>query len=200
MGLTKTGAGTLTLAGANDYSGDTTIAAGTLLVGMPPRSAVAPATAMWKSTERSTSTPTASASDGLTGAGTITTSASGTATLTVGANDQTSQFDGLICDGSAVVTLTKIGSGTLTVTGASTYSGGTTIVAGTLRSATEDGRCARLRPRDRRRTLELDALDGEAMTNAISGAGHLVKLGVGTLDCQRRRLQRRHVHPGRRPL
>ncbi len=61
--------------------------------------------------------------------------ASTTSTLTVGDNDATSTFDGLIVDGNGIVALSKIGNGTLTLSGLNgphTYTGATTISGGTL--------------------------------------------------------------------
>ena len=56
-----------------------------------------------------------------------------TPALTVGAANGTSTFDGLIQDtASGAGSLKKLGSGTFTLTGANTYSGGTTIEAGTV--------------------------------------------------------------------
>jgi fibronectin-binding autotransporter adhesin len=53
-------------------------------------------------------------------------------TLTVGGNDQSGTFGGLINDGSGILALTKIGGGKQTITGANTYSGTTTVQGGTL--------------------------------------------------------------------
>jgi autotransporter-associated beta strand protein len=63
-------------------------------------------------------------------------------TFEVGANGQSTQFRGVIADGSgsSTVALTKVGAGTLTLTGASTYSGGTTVENGTLALAGGDNR------------------------------------------------------------
>ncbi|NLF72045.1 MAG: hypothetical protein GX575_23680, partial [Candidatus Anammoximicrobium sp.] len=71
--------------------------------------------------------------NGLSGTGTVDTGAGGTPTLTVGGNNTTSSFSGVIQDTAGTLALTKIGSGTLTLSGANTYSGVTTISAGTLR-------------------------------------------------------------------
>ena len=69
----------------------------------------------------------------LSGSGTLGNVAPGsTATFAVGGNNQASDFDGVITDGSGVVNLTKTGTGELTLTAASTYSGVTTISAGVL--------------------------------------------------------------------
>ena len=73
--------------------------------------------------------------NGLNGAGTgvVTSKASGTITLTVGNNNATSTYAGIIQNGSATsVALAQAGSGSLTLSGANTYSGGTNLSAGTL--------------------------------------------------------------------
>ena len=56
----------------------------------------------------------------------------GAYTLTVGDNDQNVSFAGVIRNTSGTLLLTKIGSGTLTPSGANTYSGGTRLTDGTL--------------------------------------------------------------------
>ena len=53
-------------------------------------------------------------------------------TLTVGGNDQSGTFGGLINNGSGTLALTKIGGGKQTLTGANTYGGTTTVQGGTL--------------------------------------------------------------------
>jgi autotransporter-associated beta strand protein len=72
--------------------------------------------------------------NGLNGAGTgvVTTKAAGTPTLTEGNNNASSTFTGIIQNGSGTLTLSKTGSGSLTLSGANTYSGGTNLNAGTL--------------------------------------------------------------------
>lgn len=56
--------------------------------------------------------------------------------LTVGSNNLSTTFSGTIKDGGsyggAAASLVKVGTGTLTLSGASTYTGGTTVNAGTL--------------------------------------------------------------------
>jgi autotransporter-associated beta strand protein len=57
-------------------------------------------------------------------------------TLSVGSNNDTTSFDGIINDAGGGAngsgSLTKAGSGTFTLSGANTYTGKTTVVAGTL--------------------------------------------------------------------
>jgi len=52
----------------------------------------------------------------------------GTRTLSIGNNNQTNIYSGILANGALV----KIGSGTLTLSGPNTYSGGTTVSNGTL--------------------------------------------------------------------
>lgn len=57
---------------------------------------------------------------------------SGTATLSVGALNTDTTFSGTLVSGTGVIALTKVGAGTLTLTGTNTYTGDTTVVAGIL--------------------------------------------------------------------
>ncbi len=69
--------------------------------------------------------------NGLNGAGSVD-GVSGTTTFTVGNNNVTSAFAGIISNTSGTLNLVKTGTGTQTLSGASTFSGTTTISAGTL--------------------------------------------------------------------
>ncbi|NBS75830.1 MAG: hypothetical protein EBS66_20435, partial [Betaproteobacteria bacterium] len=64
--------------------------------------------------------------------GVITSSSAGVLTLTVGGNNLTTSYYGVINDGSGTVSLAKVGGGNLSLFGANTYSGSTTINDGTL--------------------------------------------------------------------
>ena len=73
----------------------------------------------------------------LDGGGQTAINGSATAGLTfgysIGGNNQNSNFAGVISDGSGSPTfVTKVGSGTLTLSGANTYTGPTTVSVGTL--------------------------------------------------------------------
>ncbi|MEI7954815.1 MAG: autotransporter-associated beta strand repeat-containing protein [Verrucomicrobiota bacterium] len=128
--LTKTGIGALTISGANTYAGTTTVSAGTLKIGSSvaiPSGAGKGNLALDGTLDLSTYGITI---NGLSGAGTVTTSAASAVNLTVGSNDQTSTFSGVIQNGSGTLALIKTGAGTLTLTGANTYTGLTTIYAG----------------------------------------------------------------------
>lgn len=65
-------------------------------------------------------------------ANSIVDGVSGTPTLTVGNNDATSSYSGVIANSAGLLSLTKIGTGTLTLSGVNTYGGATVISNGTL--------------------------------------------------------------------
>jgi len=157
--LTKDGSGTLTLSGANKYAGPTTVKAGTLLVGAnAPNNADG---ALGHATSAVLVGDTSGSSDAslLTGgaftvgrAVTVQAGSSGVATLggntasvsafsgavtlnksanLTAASGGTVTFSGVISGtGSGI---TKVGPGTVILSGANTYTGGTTLSAGTLR-------------------------------------------------------------------
>jgi len=137
-GIVKGGAGTLVLTGSNTYSGTTRIALGTLAIGS--------AQALQNSTVDLNSADagslqigtgiTAASFGGLTGShnlALLNVDNSGVA-LTVGNNNANTSYGGILGDtgGATAGQLTKVGTGTLTLTGANSYTGPTTISGGTL--------------------------------------------------------------------
>ncbi len=118
-GLTKVGAGTLTLTGNNSYQGGTALNAGTLAVGSNAALGTGALTF-------ANATTLQAAAAGLSVANAMTLN--GTNTVDTQANALT--LSGVI---SGAGTLSKIGAGTLILTNANIYSGGTTLAAGTLR-------------------------------------------------------------------
>ena len=124
-GLTKVGAGTMTLSGASTYLGGTTVNAGTLQAGAA--NVFAPASAYTIANGATLNLAGFNQSIGsLAGAGAVTL---GAATLTTGNDNTSTTFSGAI---SGTGGLTKIGTGTLLLTGISNYTGATTVNAGTL--------------------------------------------------------------------
>jgi len=126
-GLTKAGAGTLTLSAANTYGGNSTISAGTLKLGAAgviPDGASKGNVSVTGTLNLNTFSETI---NGLSGAGTVDTVAGGTPTLTLGGNDQSASFSGVIQTSAGTLAVTKTGTGTQTLSGANGYAGVTTI-------------------------------------------------------------------------
>lgn len=145
--VTKVGTGTLTLSGNNVYSGGTVVSAGVLAATVDAALGPGPVQmnpALGTATLQFTSAAPAIGSLANSGAGTsnvVLGNASGAGTptaLTVGGNNTSTVFAGVIADLSAVKAaatgrLIKTGTGTLTLSNNNTYTGGTTVLAGTLR-------------------------------------------------------------------
>ena len=130
--LTKLGTSSLTLSGANTYTGLTTVSAGILKMGVtaaiqPTNDIVINSGASWDLNGRSTTIAT------IKGPGKITSSVTGLVTLTVSStNDYI--FDGIIENGTSTgLSVTKLGSNTLTLTGVNTFTGSTIISEGMLK-------------------------------------------------------------------
>lgn len=131
-GLTLAGGGTLVLGGANTYMGGTTINAGTVQVNAGGTIDNTSGTAV---TLTSNNTPSWNADFTFTGTnnlnlGTRAVTRGATRQVTVAAGNLT--VGGAIGDGGSGFGLTKVGAGALTLGGANTYTGTTTVTAGTL--------------------------------------------------------------------
>ena len=136
VGLTKSGVGVLTLSGANTYGGGTTINAGTLKIGatnaISGNITVDGATSVLDIQSYSISIGQYSTLNVTNGASTCVTGTTGSITsggYTI--NNTTDTTISAILKGTGT-TLTKSGAGVLTLSGANTYTGTTTINAGTL--------------------------------------------------------------------
>jgi fibronectin-binding autotransporter adhesin len=161
--LVKVGAGTLTLSGANTYSGGTTLSAGTLAVGNS--AALGTGALIFAS-----GTTLQAAANGLSLANAMTLN--GTDTIDTQTNALT--LAGTI---SGTGGLTKIGNGTLTLSGNNLYSGGTALNAGTLAVGSSTGLG----------TGDLTFANGttlQAAANGLSLANAMTLNGTSTVDTQ----------------
>ena len=180
------GIGTLTLSGANSYTGVTTVDSGTLV--LSAGAALADTSALSVASGAILRLYAAESIGSLSGAGSV---ALGIFTLTVGGDNASTSFSGAISgDGS----LAKTGSGTLTLSGNNGYSGTTRVDGGTLGLGEVTLAAATTLAVRGTTTLNSDiTLAGRAtietgdanatltLVGVISGAGDLVKTGAGTL-------------------
>ena len=193
-GLTLAGHGTLVLGGSNTYTGGATINGGTLQL--------ASAAAMPSGTNASNlvfSNAANSAALDLGGnnaafnslsqpaatATNMVVNSSGTATLTVGNGNATSTYGGLLANGAGgVLALTKIGTGSLTLLNGDTFTGLTTISAGTLQLgigvAGQDGGLASSSILNNA-TFVNNNVGPTSFALPISGTGKLVQSSPSTL-------------------
>ena len=124
-GLSKIGAGTLTLSGQSTYTGATAVNVGTLQAGAV--NAFSPSSAFSVASGAVLNLAGFNQTIGsLAGAGAVTL---GAATLTTGNDNTSTTFSGVMSGGGG---LAKIGNGILTLTGANTFTGGTTVNGGGL--------------------------------------------------------------------
>src|SRR5262249_8083335 len=133
FGITKAGAGTLALSGVNTYTGVTTINAGVLSANSLANGGTA--SSIGQSTNVAGNLVLGGGTLQYTG-GTVPTDRSYTLTAgTTSSIDVSTAATNLTISGAAANTtgaLTKLGSGTLTLSGANLYTGATTINNGTL--------------------------------------------------------------------
>ncbi|HEY2762060.1 MAG TPA: autotransporter-associated beta strand repeat-containing protein, partial [Pirellulales bacterium] len=137
------GPGTLTLNAANTYTGTTTVNSGVLLLNNA--NAVASSTVSVNSTNGlafASGIGTFNVAGLGNGSGNIAlsdTTGNQNVNLSVGGTNASSTFNGSLTNGagSGVGSLTKVGTGTFTLSGTNSYTGITTVSAGTLGFTTE---------------------------------------------------------------
>jgi fibronectin-binding autotransporter adhesin len=134
--LTKINSGTLLVQTVNYYRNGTVISNGTLQVGapdaVPAKGSGDVAVISPGILDLNTNNDTINA---LTGNGTVDNTGSGAAVLTVGYNDNSGTFSGVLQNTAGTLGLTKIGQGMETLGAANTYTGPTVVNAGTLKVA-----------------------------------------------------------------
>lgn len=174
--VTRSGSGVVTFSGTNTYTGNTVIESGTLRVsggsaiGNASRVVLANTSGAVFDLNGSSET-IGSLSGGGTSGGNVTL---GSGTLTVGADNTSTTFSGVI---SGTGQLVHNGSGTLTLAGVNTYSGGTTITAGAIQgtSTSIHGNVTN------NATLIFNQTTSGTYAGAISGTGELRRQGSGIL-------------------
>jgi len=122
--LLKEGTGTLTLAGANSFTGLTAINSGRLI--LSGGSALIDATDVAVATGATLELATAETIGSLAGAGNVVLNGA----LTAGGSNTSTTFSGNM---TGVGGYTKTGTGTMTLTGSGSYTGATTVSGGNLR-------------------------------------------------------------------
>jgi autotransporter-associated beta strand protein len=178
-GLTKNGAGTLTLTGTNNYLGATTLTGGTLSVGAVNNLGNAASNLVFNGGTLQISNTT-----NLPNFSTLGRTVSFTSGQTVGLDVTSGTFtvDQVLNQG--IGGLTKAGAGTLIFNQANTYTGATTVSAGTLQL--DDGGVISPAPLflnggtfavNRSAT----ATQGSTLPALIGGTGSLANIGASTL-------------------
>ncbi|HNX34712.1 MAG TPA: autotransporter-associated beta strand repeat-containing protein [Kiritimatiellia bacterium] len=179
--LSKVGSGSATLAADNAFSGNTGIGGGTLVL------------ANGNALKGSTLTSGGAVFDlsvadhafnvgGLSGshAQTLEDNAAppNPVALTVGTNNASTTFSGVL---SGRGSLTKVGTGTLTLSGANTYIGGTAILKGTVTASNAGSLGAGAVVNNGTLGLTAGAVTYTGLSTALSGAGtNNVTLGTGS--------------------
>ena len=186
--LIKTGGGTLTLAATNSFSGTTTVNGGSLILTSDSAlldSSVILNTAGNLVFDKSVAS-NAFTLGGLGGAANLGLVNNAPIpvgiALTVGGNNNDTAYSGAI---TGLGSVTKVGSGTLTLTGVSLYAGATTINGGTLQfgdgAAGHDGVLLNATSITDNATLAYDLAGTQTYSGVITGSGNLTKTGNGVL-------------------
>jgi autotransporter-associated beta strand protein len=178
--LTKDGSGTLLLGGTNSFTGDVLVSGGTLelLFG----SALADTVLVTVDAGAQLRVFNSETVGNIAGSGSIQLGAGGVATLLTVGDGSDRTLSGAISDNVNVGSLTKQGTGSLTLSGANTYTGTTTITAGTLQVGA-GGTVGTLGTGDvtNNATLAFNRLDALTVANAISGTGAVNQIGAGNM-------------------
>ncbi|WP_238250333.1 beta strand repeat-containing protein, partial [Methylobacterium persicinum] len=184
--VVKSGNGEQILYGSNTFTGTLQITGGTMRLASD--GALSKNIAVTVAAPGTLKVMTPSATIGsLAGGGSVsggTSAEDKPAMLTTGSDNTSTTFSGILADdpdGDGQLTLTKAGSGTLTLTGENTYTGGTTITSGTLQIG-DGGKSGSVKGdiTDNAK-LVFNRADDLTYAGIVSGTGSLDKKGDGTL-------------------
>jgi len=126
--------GSLTLSGVNTYNGNTNVTAGTLILGNSLALHNSTLNLTVNNSVQFAPGVTPFTLGGLTGGGNLLLqdTAAAAVTISVGNNNSNTTYNGVLSDGGVGSGLNKVGTGTLTLTAAQTYTGPTAVNGGTL--------------------------------------------------------------------
>jgi fibronectin-binding autotransporter adhesin len=181
--LTKTGSGTLILGGMIGYSGQTTIASGTLRLEMSDAdSGIFNLSGNGAALDLNGTTQRPVSLTGITGTAVYL----GGGSLTLGGDNGSSTLALDISDagGNSQLTggsLTKLGAGTLTLTGNNSFTGNTTVSSGILQIGNGGTTGAFAGVIVNNSQVVFNRSDDVTFVSNISGFGTLVKMGAGQL-------------------
>ncbi|MEZ0276919.1 MAG: autotransporter-associated beta strand repeat-containing protein, partial [Roseimicrobium sp.] len=128
--LTKGGSGVLSLNGNNTFTGGVVVNQGSIVLGHVAGLGVNGNVTLRPSTSLNLA-GFAATINGLAGSGNVTNSGAA-AIFSIGSANGSSVFAGVIANGAGTITMQKLGTGTIALTGLNTYTGGTIISNGTL--------------------------------------------------------------------
>ncbi|MHA8081775.1 autotransporter-associated beta strand repeat-containing protein, partial [Aquirufa regiilacus] len=138
VNVTKLGVGVLGLAGANAYTGSTTVSAGKIYLLQAQSIPNLSALSLAAGTELDLGGVSESVGS-LAGSGKVSSSVTGEVLLTVGSDNTSTSYAGILEDGLGVLRIAKAGTGTWSVSGVNTYSGLTQVLAGVLSIGNSSG-------------------------------------------------------------
>ncbi len=132
-GITKLVATALTLSGMNSYTGPTVVIAGSLIAASSSAFGATSAVTISQGTILTINGNNIAIGSLAGNGGTVNNNSTVPATLTIGTDNTSTAFAGLIADGTGYpLAVAKVGTGTLTLTGQLTNTGGYNVTGGTL--------------------------------------------------------------------